>query len=122
MNIRKFLKDQYQFIIGFIIFIGIVLGDVEFYKAVIVLLEFIVILEIVKMIGDFLEKNKLSLRFILDVFIVFLTRDILILVTKPHMDKQKIVFLILVIFVFFIFRYLSVKYSPTLFKKNNHRK
>ena len=115
------IKKQYQFIIGIIIFTFIIFKNIEFYKAIILLLEFIVILEVVKMIADFIEKNKLSLRFIIDIFIVFLIRDIVILVTKPDIDNEKILFLIFIVFIFFIFRLFAIKFSPVLYKQKNRK-
>ncbi len=114
---KDFLKEQYQFIVSVVIFMTVLGFEVEFYKMIILLLEFIVILEVVKMIGDFIEKNKLSLRFIIDVFIVFLIRDIVILVTDPKTQNEKILFLIFIIFIFFIFRYFAVRFSPLRYKK-----
>ena len=114
---KELIQKHYEFIAGLIIFFIIVITNMDFYKAIILLLEFIVILEVVKMISDFIEKNKLSLRFIIDIFIIFLIRDIIILVTQPNVDYYKIVFIIFIIFTFFVFRYLAVKHSPSLYKK-----
>ncbi|WP_295050607.1 phosphate-starvation-inducible PsiE family protein [Sulfurimonas sp.] len=84
----------------------------EFYKAIILMLEFIVIMEIVKMVSDFIKKETLRLRFVIDIFIIFLIRDVIILSANKHRDYFDIVFLLFVIFVFFIFRILAVKFSP----------
>jgi uncharacterized membrane protein (DUF373 family) len=116
---KTLIKDHYQFIAGIMIFTVIILLKIEFYKAVILLLELIVILEVVKMIADFIEKNKISLRFVLDIFIIFLIRDIVILVTTPEIDTDKILFLIFIILMFFIFRLFAIKYSPILYKKKS---
>ena len=114
---KKILKNNYEIIIGIIIFITILVTKIEFYKAIIILLEFIVILEVVKMTMDFINKNKLSLRYIIDVFIIFLIRDIVILVTNEHYNKDKIIFLLFIVATFFIFRVVSIKFSPVLYKK-----
>lgn len=81
------------------------------------MLEFIVIIEVVKMISDFIQKRKLRLRYVIDVFIIFLIRDAVILVTNPKKEYQEILFLLFVILIFFIFRVMAVKFSPTLFSK-----
>lgn len=81
------------------------------------MLEFIVVIEVVKMISEFIEKKRLRLRYVLDVFIIFLIRDVVILASLPEKSYENILFLLLVIFVFFIFRVLSVQYSPSTFKK-----
>ncbi len=118
---KEFLQKQYQLIAGIIIFVIILSKGIDFHHAIILLLEFIVILEVVKMISDFIEKNKLSLRFIIDVFIVFLIRDVVILITQSHMNHKKILFLVLIIFIFFLFRLLAIIYSPLLYKKGNKK-
>jgi uncharacterized membrane protein (DUF373 family) len=81
------------------------------------MLEFIVIIEVVKMISDFVVKRKLRLRYVIDVFIVFLIRDVVILVTNPKKEFEEILFLLFVILVFFVFRVMAVKFSPALFSK-----
>lgn len=81
------------------------------------MLEFIVVIEVVKMISEFIEKKRLRLRYVLDVFIIFLIRDVVILASLPEKSYENILFLLLVIFIFFIFRILSVQYSPSTFKK-----
>ena len=85
------------------------------------MLEFIVVIEVIKMIGEFIEKKRLRLRYILDVFIIFLVRDVVILTSLPKKPYEDIVFVLFVIFIFFIFRILSVQYSPTLLKKKKKK-
>jgi len=80
------------------------------------MLEFIVIMEVVKMVSDFIKKEKLRLRFVVDIFIIFLIRDVIILASDRNKDYFDIAFLLCVIFVFFIFRILSIKYSPGVIK------
>ncbi|MDM5263181.1 phosphate-starvation-inducible PsiE family protein [Sulfurovum sp. XTW-4] len=88
-----------------------------FYKAIILMLEFIVIIEVVKMISEFIKKKRLRMRYVIDVFIIFLTREVIILTTHPDKDHQEILFLLLVIFVFFLFRILAVQFSPAHSKR-----
>lgn len=113
----KFLKDNYQIFLSVVIFISIILFNIPFYKAIILMLEFIVIIEVVKMISDFIEKRKIRLRFAIDIFIIFLIRDVIILTTNPQKDYIDITFLLGIIFAFFIFRIMAVKYSPSLHTK-----
>ena len=111
-NIKNYFSTNYEVLIAAILFAAIVLSKVEFYKAIILMLEFIVIMEVVKMISDFIKKEKLRLRFVIDIFIIFLIRDVIILASHKTKDYIDIVFLLLVIFVFFIFRIFSIKFSP----------
>jgi uncharacterized membrane protein (DUF373 family) len=109
MNI---LKNNSELLLASLIFIVIIAAHYPFYKAIILMLEFIVIIEVVKMISDFIHKKKLRLRYVIDVFIIFLIRDVVILVTNPKKEFEEILFLLFVILVFFIFRVLAVKFSP----------
>lgn len=115
MNI---LTKNYELILASLIFAVIITTHYPFYKAIILMLEFIVIIEVVKMISDFIQKRKLRLRYVIDVFIIFLIRDAVILVTNPNKEFEVILFLLFVILVFFIFRIMAVKFSPTLFSKS----
>lgn len=114
---KKIFLLNIEIIFSLVIFITILIAHIPFYKVVILLLEFIVILEVVKMIADFVKKQKLRLRFMIDVFIIFLIRDVIIAITNPDTTHEKIYFLLLVIFVFFIFRIFTLIYSPTLIKR-----
>jgi uncharacterized membrane protein (DUF373 family) len=76
------------------------------------MLEFIVVMEVVKMISDFIKRETLRLRFVIDIFIIFLIREVIILSANKNRDYVDIVFLLFVIFVFFLFRILAIKYSP----------
>ena len=113
----NFIQKNYELLLAALLFILIMGTHYPFHKAIILMLEFIVIIEVIKMIGEFIEKKRLRLRYILDVFIIFLIRDVIILTTHTKKPYEDILFLLLVIFIFFIFRILAVQYSPTTFKK-----
>ncbi|MCF6245509.1 MAG: phosphate-starvation-inducible PsiE family protein [Sulfurovum sp.] len=113
------LKKSYPILLAIIIFITILTTHYPFYKAIILMLEFIVIMEVVNMTIEFIEKRKLRLRYILDVFIIFLIRDVVILSSMPNKPYNDILFLLLVIFAFFIFRFFAVRFSPHLKKKRS---
>ncbi len=68
------------------------------------------------MISDFIKKEKLRLRFVIDIFIIFLIRDVIIYASNTNKDYFTILFLLFVIFIFFIFRILAIKYSPGIVK------
>ncbi len=115
-NIRKYFRSNYEVLIAAVIFVGIIFIQLEFYKAIILMLEFIVIMEVVKMISDFIKKEKLRLRFVIDIFIIFLIRDVIILASYKNKDYFDIAFLLIIIFIFFIFRILAIKFSPGVIK------
>lgn len=115
-KIKSYFRSNYEVLIAFIIFMTIMVLGIKFYKAIILMLEFIVVMEVVKMISDFIKKEKLRLRFVIDIFIIFLIRDVIILSTDANKDYVDITFLLIVIFIFFIFRILSIKFSPGVIK------
>ncbi len=118
----NFLKKNYELLLASVVFVAILGTHYPFYKAIILMLEFIVIIEVVKMIAEFMEKKRLRLRYVIDIFIIFLTRDVIILTTDPNKEHKEILFLLLVIFVFFLFRILAVLFSPALSKKKKEQK
>ncbi len=118
-KINKYFRSNYEVLIAMILFIAIIISGLEFSKAIIYMLEFIVIMEVVKMISDFIKKEKLRLRFVIDLFIIFLIRDVIIQASHKEMDYVDIIFLLIVIFIFFIFRIMSIKYSPGIHKIDN---
>ncbi|AXX93922.1 MULTISPECIES: phosphate-starvation-inducible PsiE family protein [Arcobacter] len=115
-KIKEYFSTNFEVLAATIIFIGIVASGKEFYKAIILMLEFIVIMEVVKMVSDFIKKETLRLRYIIDIFIIFLIRDVIILSTNKNRDYFDITFLLFVIFVFFMFRILAIKFSPGIIK------
>lgn len=119
---KEFIVRYYQIAIAVVIFAVILLTKIQFYYALTLMLELIVVIEVVRMIADFIEKKRVQLRFVIDIFIVFLIRDVVIHVTQPEVKQEKILFLLLVIFIFFIFRILTLIFSPSVIPKENQLK
>jgi uncharacterized membrane protein (DUF373 family) len=115
-RIKNYFSHNFEVLAAAVVFAFILLAQIQFYKAIILMLEFIVIMEVVKMISDFIKNHKLRLRFVIDIFIIFLIRDVIILSTDVHKDYFDISFLLGVIFIFFIFRILAIKFSPGVIK------
>jgi len=116
IKIKTYFSTNFEVLTALVIFILIFIAGLEFHKAIILMLEFIVVMEVVKMISDFIKKEKLRLRFVIDIFIIFLIRDVIILTTNIHRDYFDILFLLFTIFIFFIFRILAIKFSPGVIK------
>jgi uncharacterized membrane protein (DUF373 family) len=116
-KISDYFSSNFEVLIATIIFFVILIAGHDFYRAIILMLEFIVIMEVVKMISDFIKKETLRLRFVIDIFIIFLIREVIILSANKNRDYIDIIFLLFVIFVFFLFRILALKYSPNEGKK-----
>jgi len=116
-KISNYFSSNYEVLIATTIFFVILIAGHDFYRAIILMLEFIVVMEVVKMISDFIKRETLRLRFVIDIFIIFLIREVIILSANKNRDYIDIVFLLFVIFVFFLFRILALKYSPNEGKK-----
>ena len=119
-KISNYFSSNFEVLVATVIFLTVVLAGNNFYSAIILMLEFIVIMEVVKMISDFIRKETLRLRYVLDIFIIFLIREVIILSANKNKDYFDIVFLLFVIFIFFIFRILSIKLST--FGKDENKK
>ena len=115
-KIKTYFSSNFEVLAATIIFIGIIITHLEFYKAIVLMLEFIVVMEVVKMVSDFIKKETLRLRYVIDIFIIFLIRDVIILSTNKNRDYFDIAFLLFVILIFFIFRILAIKFSPGIIK------
>jgi uncharacterized membrane protein (DUF373 family) len=115
-KIRRYFRTNYEVLAAAVIFTIIIIAGFQFQKTIILMLEFIVVMEVVKMVSDFIKKEKLRLRFVIDIFIIFLIRDVIINASHTKKDYFTILFLLFVIFIFFIFRILSIKYSPGIIK------
>lgn len=115
-KIKNYFSTNFEVLAATIILILILAAGIEFYRAIILMLEFIVVMEVVKMISDFIKKETLRLRYVIDIFIIFLIRDVIILTTNKNRDYFDISFLLFVIFVFFMFRILAIKFSPGIIK------
>lgn len=94
-----------------------------FSELVVALLEFIIILELVRMLIEFLfsDDNRIKLRLMIDSSIVFFMRDTLLLVNDKF-DIIKILSILLIIFILFIFRIIAMKYSPSYMENNKIEK
>lgn len=98
-------------------------GLATFSSIVVNVLSFIVFLEIVKAISNFItnKDHVIQLRTVIDGFIVFFLRDLALIFSDEKNDltmKVIKIFIILVIITFlFTFRILSLKYSPSDKKK-----
>ncbi len=79
-------------------------------------LIFMILLEVVRMIKEFIVTSTIKLSVVIDSFIMFFIRDVVLIVSndKYSFNDQvmKVGFFLALIFVFFIFRIMSLRYSP----------
>jgi len=85
----------------------------SFTTLTVAILELIIILELVRMLVEFVlsDNNQIKLRFMIDSTIIFFIRDIM-LVANHNFKIQKIASMLGIVLALFIFRVISMKYSP----------
>lgn len=94
----------------------------SFSKLAVAILEFIIILELVRMLIEFLlsDENRIRMRLMIDSTIVFFIRDLMLIVNDTF-DSKKIFTILGVIGILFLFRVLTIKYSPSKLEKEYNK-
>ena len=106
-----------EIITAILITLLIVLGVLPLIKVISTFLIFMIILEIMRMIREFIKSKIIKISMVLDSFIIFFIREIVLIASdaeKYSFDDQvaKVGFLLVVVLMFFIFRIMSLRYSP----------
>ncbi|MBU0719930.1 phosphate-starvation-inducible PsiE family protein [bacterium] len=106
----------FQFFVTLVLFLMVKDLDTidKFSSLAVALLEFIIILELVRMLIEFLfsDDNRIKLRLMIDSTIIFFIRDIMLIVNEKF-DVAKIASMLGIIAVLFLFRYISMRFSPS---------
>ena len=114
-NLEK-LPIYLKFILTLILFISVKDFDKvnSFSTLAVAILEFIIILELIRMLIEFLfsDENRIKLRFMIDSTIIFFIRDIMLIVSDKF-DFLKITSILGIILILFFFRILTMKFSPS---------
>lgn len=125
-KIEKFLDSKnipplIKFIITLVLFISVKdFSKIDsFSKLAVAILEFIIILELIRMLIEFLlsEENRIRMRLMIDSTIVFFIRDIMLIVNDTF-DSKKIFMILGIIAILFAFRVIAVRYSPSKLEKD----
>ncbi len=118
---RKYLEKNYlltffQVLLTLAIFVKVknFAELVGFSGVVVALLELIIVLELIRMLIDFVftDEHRIKIRFMVDSTIVFFVRD-LMLIVNDSFDVTKIYVVLSVIFSLVLIRILTIKYSPS---------
>lgn len=59
-KISNYFSSNYEVLIATTIFFVILIAGHDFYRAIILMLEFIVVMEVVKMISDFIKERNFT--------------------------------------------------------------
>ena len=58
-KIKNYFSTNFEVLAAAVILLIVLISSIDFYKAIILMLEFIVIMEVVKMVSDFIKKETL---------------------------------------------------------------
>lgn len=91
----------------------------SFSSLAVTILEFIIILELVRMLIEFLlsDENRIRMRLMIDSTIVFFIRDIMLIVNDSF-DSKKIFTILGIIAILFVFRIVAIRFSPSTFESS----
>ncbi len=108
-----------KFLITFVLYFSVKdFSEVNsFSQLAVALLEFIIILELVRMLLEFMfsNENRIRMRIMIDSTIVFFIRDIMLIVNDKF-NTEKIFTILGIIAVLILFRIIVMKYSPSKFE------
>jgi uncharacterized membrane protein (DUF373 family) len=108
-----------KFLITFLLYFSVKdFSEVNsFSQLAVALLEFIIILELVRMLLEFMfsNENRIRMRIMIDSTIVFFIRDIMLIVNDKF-NTEKIFTILGIIAVLILFRIIVMKYSPSKFE------
>jgi len=119
--LKKIFKDHkilVEFIIVLSLFSLLFLKNISLFTIISYVLGFVVIWEVVRMITTyaFEDTKVMKLRIVIDGFIVFFLRDLVLIFSSekyPLPEKEeKLIVVILILFSLFIFRIISLYFSP----------
>lgn len=123
---EKLKQNKIYFELGIVIilFSFTFFTKVTLFTIIVKVLGFVVIWEVVRMVTSYaIEDHKvMKLRIIIDGFIVFFLRDLVMIFSTEKYNlfekEEKVVFVLGIVLVLFIFRILSLSFSPN--DKNCH--
>ena len=109
MNKFKAIFLYFDIFVAFLIFGYILYFKVDFYKVVMLILELIVIIELIQMLMVFFTRQRIKIRYMVDAFIIYVIRELMLSLTESHKDFKLMTFYLFLILSFFFFRYLALK-------------
>lgn len=114
----KKYKTSIEVFIAFFILLSLYLNDkilteVSFFNILECFLSFIILVEVIRMLGQYLTTSHISVLLMIEMVILFLCRDILLMITnKDYVFMDKALYICLFLFIlsfFFFFREKTIK-------------
>ncbi len=101
------LKNYAEIIIASLLFLFVLIFHYDFYHLIVLILEYIVIIEVVQMLFVFFKRQRIKIRYMVDAGIIFFIREIFIAVVD-HKNEKTVLLLLILVGVFFFFRFLAI--------------
>lgn len=102
-------------IVTYLIMNGSLLSKIDFFNVIYSLLSFIIIIELIRMIGEYIFSHHIKLRLAIDTFILFTLREIILIFSDKDMEiytKMTYIIMALTIAYFlFVFREKAIQLS-----------
>lgn len=111
---KSFVEVGLALIVMIILFInGDILSKITFLNVIETFLSFIILVEVIRMIGQYITRSHIEISLIIDAVIIFFSRDILLTATNKDytfLEKfQYIGLFLIIIFFFFSFRARTIE-------------
>lgn len=102
-------------IIAYLISNGSLLNKIDFFNVIYSLLSFIIIIELIRMIGEYIFSHHIKLRLAIDTFILFTLREVILIFSDKDMEiYTKITYVAMALtiaYFLFIFREKAIQLS-----------
>jgi uncharacterized membrane protein (DUF373 family) len=120
-NIIEPYKEIIEITLSVSLFIGLFFNNnffikFSFFNLVYALLAYIVILELVRMVGQYLFSHQKQIRTVIDTFIIFTLREVILTYSNKSLTLEVKSFYVIsgffIIFMLFYFRKKAMQESP----------
>ena len=114
-------REVVEISIGIVLFIGLIINNIllvkyDFFNVVYALLAYIIILELVRMAGQYMFSEHKQMRIVIDTFIIFTLREVILTYSDKSMGLEVKSFYIVaglvIIYMLFNFRKRVMVESP----------
>jgi uncharacterized membrane protein (DUF373 family) len=118
----KHLKEIIEVTLSFILFLTLIISgnlveDFSFFSVVYAMLSFLIILELFRMVSEYILNHKIQIRLIIDTFIIFTLREVILTFADKNIDYLKQGFTVFIgltiVSILFHFRKKAIKESPS---------
>lgn len=113
-KLKKY-KTSVEVFLAFFILLALYINDkilteVSFFNILECFLSFIILVEVIRMLGQYLTTSHISVTLMIEMVILFICRDILLMITnKNYLFVDKALYICLFLFILSFFFYFRQK-------------